>query len=166
MTRVSMSSRFAAALAGSALMRGTVRLMGRAWSAVTAATSPLKPLPDADQEDAAALRALWLNSWLTRPVVFAANAAADAWDRSVLAHRLRDIRDRRRALPRATVFHALGIFVLAAVLSETAVSAFDPRPVSPWRWLLTGIAIATGALLTGCARQIAAAWESQRAARF
>lgn len=144
------------------MVAGARRLSQRAWSAVAPPSEPLRPPVDTYAAEIKATRELWLQSVLARPIVAASNAGADAWRESFVARHLSDIRDVLASLPRARALHAAGVFVLAAVLSETTVSLFDPRPASVWRWLLAAVLTVSGALLTLCSEQIAVAWDSRR----
>ncbi len=157
-----LSRRLAASVTGSTGIAAARRVAKRAWSVLASPPELAPPSADAYAADFDATRELWLQSILTRPVVVASNAGARAWRESAVARHLSDIRDVLANLPRARALHAAGVFVLAAVLSETIVSLFDPRPASAWRWLLAAALTVSGALLTLCSEQVAVAWDSRR----
>jgi hypothetical protein len=158
------ASRLHAAAETSALIRA-VRRLG-AFIAKAARRRPVDPVPavsSADELDL--LLDAFAQARLGRLIVPAVARLGDSWRSSRITTTARAALNALARRDPADRTRAVGIAVLAAALTDLAVTPLDPRPVSAARWALWFGAAALGVGLTRWPRHAAAAWVDWRTRR-
>lgn len=146
--------RFAAAAAESVMVgllaRGSVLLRSPGQAASID--------PAGQAADLAVVRHVFIGSRLFGPAWRLLAEAARGYGDSAAVRGVERWRARVGELPVWQRARAVGIALVAAVLTDAVVSMADRRPASEYRWVMWGVLLAAGVLISACAVGIEAAW--------
>ena len=111
------------------------------------------------------LRELFEGTRVGAAVGSAAEAVSRGWAGSWARRRWLAAAQTLTRMSQTERVRAIGIWALAAAITDAMVTPFDPRPATPARWALWGGLLLLGATAAVFAESVAAAWGDWRARR-
>jgi hypothetical protein len=148
---------------------GTGSVLVRAIRRAAATIAPASPAPAPSQTFDAETE--WLSTLAARTRIASGLAGATAavqrgWSGSSFRRRYDEIAVLIRALPRADRVRAVGVWAVAAALTDGMLTPLDPRPASFSRWALWAGVLVLGSTAAIFAEPVAAAWTAWRTRRW
>jgi hypothetical protein len=154
-----LAERIRAAGGDSVVARGAARMIGG-----TASNAGNRVDPRSSDRETIWFAGEFAETWIGRAAAAAIGAVDRAWSDASARTLPERIRAAVRGLACSERVRLVGLWAVAAALTDAAMTPFDPRPASVGRWALWGgfLLLGLGALVWP--RGVAAAW-AQRSAR-